>query len=63
MVYWVAGLLSAVNSDAAIAVELPQTVMVSVNAAVVKVVAFFLFMIYSPLVLQKIQIFSVVNLN
>ena len=33
--------LSAVNSDAAIALELPQTVIVSANAAVVKVTAFF----------------------
>ena len=49
MVYWVAGLLSAVNSDAAIAVELPQTVMVSANAAAIKVLTFFLFMIFFPL--------------
>ena len=56
-------MLSAVNSDAAIALELPQTVMVSVNAAVIKVTTFFFFMICFPLVLQKIQIFSAVNLN
>ena len=39
------GVLSSVDADSVIAVELPQAVMVNVNAAAIKATVFFLFMI------------------